>query len=140
MIPDGLGISLKESSPCTFLARYRSNGGVVVKLLACGARGPGFDSRSRCYDFRDWLSPASNTRYDWKIAKTTYILKTTNQLSAIHITLVINDIKSDRSLSLIYFVHLCCCPLMICHNSNESIFFCKPNTRMMSESVAKELV
>ena len=35
-----------------------SSGGVVVKLLACGARGPGFDSRSCHYDFRDWLSPA----------------------------------------------------------------------------------
>ena len=31
----------------------------MVKLFACGARGPGFDSRSRRYDFRDWLSPAS---------------------------------------------------------------------------------
>ena len=36
-----------------------SSGCVVVTLLACGARGPGFDSRSRRYDFRDWLSPAS---------------------------------------------------------------------------------
>ena len=25
----------------------------MVKLLACGARGPGFDSLSRRYDFRD---------------------------------------------------------------------------------------
>ena len=33
--------------------------GVVVKLFACRARDPGFDSWSRCYDFRDWLSPAS---------------------------------------------------------------------------------
>ena len=32
----------------------RSCGGVVVKLLACEARGPGFDFWSRCYDFRDW--------------------------------------------------------------------------------------
>ena len=32
----------------------------MVKLLACGARGPGFDSRSRRYDFRDLLSPASS--------------------------------------------------------------------------------
>ena len=31
---------------------------MVVKLLACRARDPGFDSRSRRYDFRDWLSPA----------------------------------------------------------------------------------
>ena len=29
--------------------------------------------------FRDWLSPASKSRYDWKIAKSTLILKTTNQ-------------------------------------------------------------
>ena len=43
---------------------FGNSGGLVVKLLACGARGPGFDSRSRRYDFRDWLSPASNSRYD----------------------------------------------------------------------------
>ena len=41
-----------------------SSGGVVVKLLACRARGPGFDSRSRRYDFRDWLSPASMSQYE----------------------------------------------------------------------------
>ena len=35
----------------------------VVKLLACGARGPGFESRSRHLDFRDWFSPASKSRY-----------------------------------------------------------------------------
>ena len=29
--------------------------------------------------FRDWLSTASKSRYDWKIAKSTLILKTTNQ-------------------------------------------------------------
>ena len=40
-----------------------SSGGVVVKLLACGARGPRFDSRSRRYDCRDWLSPAPQSRY-----------------------------------------------------------------------------
>ena len=28
----------------------------MVKLLACGARGTGFDSWSLRYDFRDWLS------------------------------------------------------------------------------------
>ena len=37
---------------------FMSSGGVVVKLLAYGARGPGFDSRSRRYDTRDWLCPA----------------------------------------------------------------------------------
>ena len=31
--------------------------------------------------FRDWLSPASKSRYGWKIAKSTLILKTTNQQS-----------------------------------------------------------
>ena len=29
--------------------------------------------------FRDWLSPASKSRYGWKIAKSTLILKTTNK-------------------------------------------------------------
>ena len=37
---------------------------ITTKIdLACGARGPGFDSRSCRYDFRDWLSPASKSRY-----------------------------------------------------------------------------
>ena len=31
-----------------------SDGGRVVKLLACGARGPGFDSPPRHLNFRDW--------------------------------------------------------------------------------------
>ena len=31
--------------------------------------------------FRDWLFPASKSRYGWKIAKSTLILKTTNQIS-----------------------------------------------------------
>ena len=56
-----------------------SSSGVVDKLLACGARGPGFESRSRRYDFRDWLSPASKSQYGWNIAKATKVLKTTNQ-------------------------------------------------------------
>ena len=29
--------------------------------------------------FRDWLCPGSKSRYGWKIAKSTLILKTTNQ-------------------------------------------------------------
>ena len=29
--------------------------------------------------FRDWLSPASKSRYGWKIAKSTLVLKTINQ-------------------------------------------------------------
>ena len=43
----------------------------------------GFDSRPRHLNFqrifRDWLSPASKSRYGWKIAKSTLILKTTKQ-------------------------------------------------------------
>ena len=41
----------------------RSSGGEVVKLSACGARGPGFVSWPRRYDFRDWLFPFSKSRY-----------------------------------------------------------------------------
>ena len=37
--------------------------GEVVKLFACEAKGPGFNSRSRRYDFTDLLSPASKSRY-----------------------------------------------------------------------------
>ena len=48
-----------------------SSGCVLVKLLACGARGTGFDSRYRRYDFTDWLSHASKLRYGLKIAKAT---------------------------------------------------------------------
>ena len=38
---------------------------VVVKLLACRARGEGFDSRPRRYNIRDWWSPASKSGYGW---------------------------------------------------------------------------
>ena len=41
---------------CIFALSHGSIGGVVAKLLVCGERGPGFDSRSRRYDFRDLLS------------------------------------------------------------------------------------
>ena len=40
-----------------------SGSGQVIKLLACGASGPGFNSRSRHLNFRDWISPASTSRY-----------------------------------------------------------------------------
>ena len=50
---------------------YQSSAGVVVKLLALGARDSGFDSRSCRYDFRNWLSPASKSQYGWNILKTT---------------------------------------------------------------------
>ena len=42
--------------------------------------------------FRDWLSPASKSRYGWKIAKSTLILKTTNQPN---ITLRFQDNKQN---------------------------------------------
>ena len=48
--------------PFGFNLFWGSGGGVVVKLLACGARGPGVDSRSRHLNFRDWLSPAYKSR------------------------------------------------------------------------------
>ena len=35
-----------------FQSHSRSSGGRVVKLLACGARGPGFDSRPRHLNFQ----------------------------------------------------------------------------------------
>ena len=70
----------------------RSSGGVVVKLLACGARGPGFNSRSRRYDFRDWLSPASKSQYGWKVAKATKILKTTNQPTLTYVVVYFSEL------------------------------------------------
>ena len=42
---------------------HRSSSGVMVKFLACRAKGLGFESRFRCYVFKDWLSPASKSRY-----------------------------------------------------------------------------
>ena len=88
----------QRSCHCKLFGR---SGGVVAKLLAYGARGPGFDSRSRRYydfrdwlspafksrrgpgfdsrsrrcDFRDWLSPAFQSRYDWYLPKAMYIFK-----------------------------------------------------------------
>ena len=38
-----------------------------------------FDKTFPLVPFRDWLSPASKSRYGWKITKSTLILKTTNQ-------------------------------------------------------------
>ena len=39
--------------------------------LGLPSKGPGFDPRSRCYDFRDRVSPASKSRYDWNNIKVT---------------------------------------------------------------------
>ena len=68
-----------------------SSGGVVVKLLAWGANGPMFDSRSRRYYFRDWLSPAFKSRHGWNfaISKATLILQTTKRQRNIINTLCI---------------------------------------------------
>ena len=55
--------------------------------------------------FRDWLSPASKSRYGWKIAKSTLILKTTKPT---------NQRNSKQSLSQ---VHLNC--LSIFNNSKK---------------------
>ena len=44
---------------------------IPLILSSCNRSSGGvdrFDSRSRLYDFRDWLSPASKLRYDLKIA------------------------------------------------------------------------
>ena len=47
----------------------RSKGCRVVKLLACGARSPGFDSPPRHLNFRDWLSPAPKSQYGLNTAE-----------------------------------------------------------------------
>ena len=67
--PHPHGLTLFQPKVVTLPNHSRSSIDVVVKLLACGARDTGFDSRSRRYDFRDWLSKASKSWYDWKIAK-----------------------------------------------------------------------
>ena len=63
-------------------ASQRMQGAVVAELLSSWLaeqedRGsiPGLAT----WIFRDWLSPASKSRYGWKIAKSMLILKTTNQ-------------------------------------------------------------
>ena len=72
--------------------QYPANGSIVLSQSVLGAvvaewlsswlaeqedRGsiPGLAT----WIFRDWLSPASKSRYGWKIAKSTLILNTTNQ-------------------------------------------------------------
>ena len=58
----------KFTSLCRFIVddlkvKSGSGGGRVVKLLVCGARGPGFDSPPRHLNFRDLLSPTFKLRY-----------------------------------------------------------------------------
>ena len=72
-------------------------------LLACGARGLRFYSRSRRYDFRDWLSPASKSR--WNTAKVTYILKTTSQPKE-HLVFIITITPRNSSSVTISFMLL----------------------------------
>ena len=67
-------ISIGTWIPITILKKplwfyERSRCGEVVKFLACGARGLGFNSGSRRYNFRDWLYPASKSWYGWQITK-----------------------------------------------------------------------
>ena len=52
-----------------FLTFVRSCSVWVVKLLACRARSLGLESLPYDLNFRDWVSPASKSRYDWKIVK-----------------------------------------------------------------------
>ena len=40
-----------------------AKGGVVFECLSCGARGPGFDFRSRHLNFRDLECPSFKSRY-----------------------------------------------------------------------------
>ena len=74
----------------------RSSGCRVVKLLACGARGPGFESRPRHLNFQRLV--ISKSRYGWKIAKSTLILKTLQKISPISIVLcTCNNISNKIS-------------------------------------------
>ena len=50
--------------------------------------------------FRDWLSPASKSRYGWKIAKSTLILKTTNQQPTSVLFFVISIAFSQVKVSI----------------------------------------
>ena len=59
-------IAMEMCPPNGYTSFAGSIGGVVVKLLACRARGPGFDSPPPLLNFRDWISPASKSRYGWK--------------------------------------------------------------------------
>ena len=44
-------MTLTQANTCISKFKLGNSGGRVVKLLACGARGPGFDSRPRHLDF-----------------------------------------------------------------------------------------
>ena len=55
---------LAEAFSTSPLNGFKEQRWLIVKLLACGARGRGFNSRSHPYDFRDWLSPVSKWQYN----------------------------------------------------------------------------
>ena len=44
-----------------------SDGGVVFNHFR--SKGPGFEPRCRHYDFRDLVSPAFKSQYNWNIVK-----------------------------------------------------------------------
>ena len=46
--------------------------------------------------FRDWLSPASKSRYGWKIAKSTLLIKTTNQPTNQYLNFWSHDLDLQR--------------------------------------------
>ena len=81
-----------------FKVCVRSSGGWVVKLFSCGARGPGFDSRSRqlnfqrlvisCFQVTIWL------KYRWSDVNPQY-----NQPKSLCVRLNING--------RLYMYHLC---------------------------------
>ena len=66
--------------------------------------------------FRDWLSPASKSRYGWKIAKSTLIRKTTNQpTNVLLIQYTSNSNKNNKGtielnfcvINIQYAIHIC---------------------------------
>ena len=58
-----LSTELKQKSSFN-LNDKRSGGDAVAILLACRAMGPGFEPRSRYFDFRDGVSLKSKSRYN----------------------------------------------------------------------------
>ena len=74
---------------------YRSSRGVVHKLLAVGARGSGFDYWCHRYDFRDWSSPASRSRYGCRSGGMDNFIFTTKAIS-------ISTSQKSRSIEVIF--------------------------------------
>ena len=55
--------------------------------------------------FRDWLSPASKSRYGWKFAKSTLILKTTNQPTKQRVTRLYSRVTYLHTHELLSHTH-----------------------------------